>query len=57
MRKSMMKGIAAAMVLGTVFQFGGCINQAVNALWTGLPVYVLSEFVTDNDGVFDLFAD
>ena len=57
MRKSMMKGVVAAVALGTVFQLGGCINTALTALWTNLPVYLLTQFAVDNNNVFDVFVD
>lgn len=41
-----------------VLQFGGC---GINGLWSGLLENAISftalEFLTDNDGIFDLFAD
>jgi len=57
MGKKTVKAAAAIALLGTVLQFGGCVGQIWNAFWQGLPGYLLTEFVTDNDAVFDLFAD
>lgn len=57
MGKKTVKAAAAIALLGTVLQFGGCIGQIWTTFWRGLPGYLLTEFVTDNDGVFDLFAD
>ena len=57
MRKSMMKGLVAAVALGTVFQLGGCLNTLLTSIWTNLPVTLLLEFVTDNNAVFDVFVD
>ena len=57
MGKKTMKAAAVVALLGTVLQFGGCIGQIFNTFWQGLPGYVVTEFVLDNDGVFDLFAD
>jgi hypothetical protein len=57
MGKKTMKAAAAVALLGTVLQFGGCINNAVGAVFGQALGYVGLEFLTDNDGVFDLFAD
>ena len=61
MSKNKMK-VAALMVLcGSVFQFGGCWGGGGNGwfgrLWTATVAGVASDFLTDNDGVFDLFQD
>jgi hypothetical protein len=55
MGKKTMKGAALAAVLGTVLQFGGCFN--LQTLFASAATYATLEFVLDNDGVFDLFAD
>lgn len=52
-----MKRLALMAMLGSVFAFGGCVGEALVSAVTSLPVYLLSEFVTDNNGVFDLFTD
>lgn len=55
MSKNKMK-VAALMVLcGSVFQgcFGGWLGQVVTYVTSG----VVSDFLTDNDGIFDLFQD
>lgn len=58
MKKNWIKMTAIAALAGTMFQFGGCgINGIFNALLRTAPVYVGLEFLTDNDGVFDLFQD
>jgi hypothetical protein len=53
MRKSTLKGAALAALAGTVLQFGGCLN--LNRILQYGAWYAALEFVTDNDGVFDLF--
>jgi hypothetical protein len=57
MGKKTVKATAAIALLGTVLQFGGCIGQVFQQALAGIPVYLVSEFLLDNDGVFDLFAD
>lgn len=60
MRKNVKK-IAVVVVAGTMLQFGGCFGfggdgffgRVVSATVAG----VVSDFLTDNDGVFDLFQD
>lgn len=57
MGKKLMKGGLLAALLGTAFQWGGCLNGNSwwsRAFWTAAG-YTGLEFVTDNDGVFDLF--
>jgi hypothetical protein len=57
MGKKTVKAAAAIALFGTVLQFGGCIGSWFNMIWTNLPGAVLTEFLTDNDSVFDLFPD
>lgn len=57
MGKKTVKAAAAIALFGTVLQFGGCIGQWFGLVAANFPGYILSEFVLDNDGVFDLFAD
>jgi hypothetical protein len=52
----MIKGLALALTVGTVFQ-SGCLQTIWQAFWTTLPIYALTEGVTDNNAVFDLFPD
>lgn len=58
MKKNWIKMTAIAALAGTMFQFGGCgINGLFNALVRTAPIYLGLEFLTDNDGLFDLFED
>jgi len=57
MTKKMVKGTLLAAVLGTAFQFGGCLGGFFGRALEDVVPFVALEFVTDNDGVFDLFAD
>ncbi len=57
MKKSMKKAVVLAAMGGALLQFGGCFGGIFQALLQGAPVYVGLEFLTDNDGIFDLFAD
>ena len=57
MGKKTVKAAAAIALFGTVLQFGGCIGSWFNMIWKNLPGAVLTEFITDNDSVFDLFPD
>ena len=52
MRKRMMKSVAV-LLAGVVFQFGGCGGQ----LLRDLALIAATEFVWDNDAVFDFFGD
>lgn len=58
MARKFTKGALLAALLGTSFQWFGCLgnNWWSRAFW-GTVSYVGLEFVTDNDGVFDLFED
>ena len=47
------KTVALTALVGTLFQFGGCLN--LNQVLRDAAWYAAFEFVTDNDGVFDLF--
>ena len=42
-----------AVVGGVVLQFGGCFS----GLWASIPIYLLSEFIIDNNGLVDIFPD
>jgi hypothetical protein len=55
MGKKTMKAAAMAAILGTVLQFGGCFGRIWQDLLTTGVSYAILEYVTDNDGVFDLF--
>ncbi len=57
MGKKTMKVAAMAVILGTVLQFGGCVGRIFQNVLSTSVTYGILEFVTDNDGVFDLFAD
>lgn len=48
------KLVALALAAGTLFQFGFCNWQQ---LLYNFATASLIEFVTDNNGVFDLFPD
>lgn len=48
------KIVALVLAAGTLFQFGFCNLQQ---LAYNFATAALIEFVTDNDGVFDLFED
>jgi len=55
--KKTLKTAALAALCGTVLG-GGCLGSGWwrNVLW-GSAIYAGLEFVTDSDGVFDLFDD
>lgn len=55
MRK--MKKGALVLMLGGSTLFGGCLGGWWNAALQGIPGTLLTEFLTDNDGFFDLFED
>lgn len=57
MRKKSFKVAALLACAGTVFQLGGCLGGIVQASIQGLPGTILSEFLLDNDALFDLFED
>ncbi len=58
MRTNGLKKTLAVLLLGTTFGFGGgCIGNLFQQFIVTLPVTLLTEFVTDNDTVFDLFPD
>lgn len=57
MRKKSFKVVALLACTGTVFQLGGCLGTIVQASIQGIPGTVLTEFLLDNDGFFDLFED
>lgn len=55
MRKVKM-GALLAMLSGSTL-FGGCLGGWFNAALAGIPGTLLTEFLLDNDGIFDLFED
>lgn len=62
MSKNKMKVAAMAVLCGSVLQFGGCFgfgggNNFFGRIVTATVAGVVSDFLTDNDGVFDLFQD
>jgi hypothetical protein len=58
MKKSVLaKGVGLALLAGTMFQFSGCLQTVWQAFWTTLPIYAVTEGVTDNNAVFDLLPD
>lgn len=57
MSKNKMKVAALLVLCGSVFQFGGCFGGLFNRTLQALPAGIIADFVTDNDGVFDLFQD
>ena len=40
-----------------VLQFGGCFGGIFSGLLENAVSYTALEFLTDNDGIFDLFGD
>lgn len=57
MGKKTVKAAAAIALFGTVLQFGGCIGALWKNFASNAVSYAVTEFVLDNDAVFDLFAD
>lgn len=55
MRK--MKMGALLVLLSGSTLFGGCLGGWWNAALQGLPGTIFSEFLLDNNGIFDLFPD
>jgi hypothetical protein len=58
MSNKKVKGAMAAALAGTMLA-GGCLGGSLpwqQILW-GSAVYAGLEFVTDSDGIFDLFED
>ena len=55
MRKVKM-GALLTMLSGATL-FGGCLGSWWNAAIQGLPGTIIAEWLTDNDGIFDLFED
>jgi hypothetical protein len=47
------KFVGLVLAGGVCLQWATCVNAIVN----NLPVTLLLEFLTDNNGVFDLFTD
>jgi len=56
-KRSVKRTAMALLCAGCVFQLGGCFGGIFNAMVRTAIPYVALEFVTDNDGIFDLFAD
>jgi len=57
-KKNWIKKTAIVALAGTMFQFGGCsLNGILQGLLTTAPIYLGLEFLSDNDGIFDLFGD
>jgi hypothetical protein len=52
----MKKGAALAILSGATL-FGGCLGLNWQRLLWDTAIYAGTEFVLDNDGVFDLFED
>ncbi len=48
---------ALLMLLSGSTMFGGCLGSYWNALLSGLPGSILTEFLTDNGGIWDIFPD
>jgi len=57
MTKKNFKMFAIVACAGTLLQFGGCFGGLFNRTLQALPAGIIADFVTDNDGVFDLFQD
>lgn len=57
MIKKNLTKIAVVVCAGTILQFGGCFGGLFNRTLQALPAGIIADFVTDNDGVFDLFQD
>lgn len=60
MMKKMKKAACLAVMGGALLQFGGCgLGSWLNPgrLVQSLIPYAGLEFLTDNDGIFDLFQD
>ncbi len=53
MKKS--KRIALAVLAGGMMFHLGCLGGLLGQMWRAVPLYAALEFVSDNDGVFDLF--
>ncbi len=41
---------------GMMFQLG-CLGGIFNQMLSGIPIYLASEFLLDNNNIFDLFPD
>ena len=59
-----LKVAAMVAVLGTCFHSAGCgignlggVFRGLGGLVGGFVPYLAGEFLTDNDGIFDLFED
>ena len=58
MTRKTLKATALAVVLGTVFGFGGCLGQGtVRWVLMSTASYTGLEFLLDNNAVVDLFSD
>jgi hypothetical protein len=51
------KGAVLAMLAGATMLSSGCLNLNWQRIFLGTAIYAGSEFLLDNDGVFDLFPD
>ena len=57
MRKRTVKMAAMAVLAsGCMFQFV-CLGDWFNMAWRNLPGNIATEWLTDNDAIFDLFED
>ena len=56
MTRKSFKTLALVLSAGTLLQFGGCFgNGLFGGFLRGVPGAVVTEFLIDNTGVFDLF--
>lgn len=51
------KGAVLAVLAGATMLSGGCLNINWQRLLLDTAIYAGTEFLLDNDGVFDLFPD
>ncbi|MEK6797908.1 MAG: hypothetical protein AABZ12_02975 [Planctomycetota bacterium] len=49
------KRIALGVIAGSMLFNWGCLGGMFNQVWRAVPVYAALEWVSDNDGIFDLF--
>lgn len=57
-KKTVVKSAALALLIGSAFQFGGCLGGKFwrTTFWDTVGHTTL-EYILDNDAVFDLFED